>query len=250
MLTIYLLFRLIRGMAWSDLGPSLLSAFSLMAAGMLTKQAEQLSARFLNDVNDTVSGGAIVSLPAGISSPAVSATQAGDRIVLDDASALALSDSAVGTLYGGIYQYVQTLSTATANPARGTAAFWRATDLITASLYQVSSDAQPNAASLPTFIAGVFINAITKGNFGWIQLCGVCSVLFDSSITGAGTAGNPVSVKVNASVASTFDVAVPLAATLAGAVASVSTYVGPAVNLAAVSTISQVLWVRSPFSRI
>jgi hypothetical protein len=249
MLNLYIIFRLIRGMAWSEMGPSLLMLFSLLASGMLTKQAPQLSARFLNGVNDTVAGGAIVSLPSGISSPAVSATQAGDRIVLDDASALALSDTTIGTLFGGIYQYVQTLSTATANPARGTAAFWRATDLVTASVYQVTSDAQPTAA-LPTFIAGVFINAITKGNFGWIQLCGVCSVLFDSTITGAGTAGNPVTVKISATVASTFDVAVPLAATLAAAVAAVDTFIGPAVNLAALSTISQVLWVRSPFSRI
>lgn len=222
-----------------------------MASGMLTKQDINLgNARFLNDVNDSVSGGSVVSLPSGLQSPAVSQTQPGDRIVLDDATALALSDTTVGTLFGGIYMYVGTLSTATASPARGTAAFWRAADLITSSIYQVTSDAQPAAATLPTFIAGVFINAITKGNFGWIQLCGICSCLFDNAITGAGTAGNPVSVKVNAGVASTFDVAVPLAATLAAAIAAVDTFVGPAINLAAVNTISQVLWVRSPFGRI
>src|ERR1700758_821268 len=99
-----------------------------MAGGMLTKQADQLTARFLNDVNDAVAGGAIVSLPSGVTGPAVSATQPGDRIVLDDATALALSDTAIGTLFGGIYMYVQTLSSSTAAPARGTGAFIRAAD--------------------------------------------------------------------------------------------------------------------------
>jgi hypothetical protein len=66
-----------------------------MAGGMLTKQADQLTARFLNDVNDSVSGGAIVSLPSGVTGPAVSATQPGDRIVVDDIGALALSDTSV-----------------------------------------------------------------------------------------------------------------------------------------------------------
>ena len=78
-----------------------------MAGGMLTKQADQLSARFLNDVNDLVVGGAPVSVPAGAPSAAISATQPGDRIVLDDATAKALSDTGVGTLYGGVYMYVQ-----------------------------------------------------------------------------------------------------------------------------------------------
>lgn len=220
-----------------------------MAGGMLTKQAVFLSNKFLNDVNDSVSGGVVVSLPAGAPAPQVSQTIPSDKIVLDDATAAGLSDTTVGTLFGGIYMYVQTFATSTASPARGTCAFYRAADLVTAPVYQVSADALPTTA-IPVFIAGVFINAITKGNFGWIQLCGTCSCLFDSAITGAGTAGNPVSVKVSAAVASTFDVAVPLAATLASAIASIEAFVGPAINLAATSTISQVMWVRSPFPRI
>jgi hypothetical protein len=227
----------------------LLLVFARNASGMLTKQADQLTARFLNLVNDTAAGGAIVSLPSGVTGPQATATQAGDRIVVDDPTALALSNTATGTLFGGIYEYVQTLSSSTANPARGACAFFRAADLVTTPVYQVTADAQPSAA-VPTFIAGVFINAITKGNFGWIQLCGTCSVLFDSAITGAGTAGNPVTVKVSPAVASTFDISVPLAATLAAAIAAVDTFVGPAINAATVSTISQVMWARSPFGRI
>lgn len=223
-----------------------------MAGGMLTKQAVILTARFLNDVNDAVAGGAIVSLPAGASAPQSSQTIPGDRIVLDDATALALSDTVgTGTLFGGIYQYVGTLAGAAAAPARGACAFWRANELPggATQAYVITSDAQPTAA-IPTFIAGVFINAITKGNFGWIQLCGTVSCLFDSALTGALTVGNPVTVKISAAVASTFDVSVPLAATLAAAIAAVDTLVGMAIVAPAVSTISTVHWTRSPFARI
>lgn len=221
-----------------------------MAGGMLTKQADFLTAKFLNDVNDAAAGGVILSVPAGAPSPSVSQTLPGDRIVLDDITALALSDTAIGTLFGGIYMYVGTLSTATANPARGTAAFYRAADLPSAvtNLYQVTSDAQPSAA-VPTLIAGVFISAITKGNFGWIQLSGVCSCLFDSTITTAAV-GNPVTVKVSPTVASTFDVGVPSAATLAGVIATVTTEMGPAIVLPVLSTITAVLVKRSPFARV
>ena len=220
-----------------------------MAGGMLTKQAVMLTAKFLNDVNDSAAGGVVVSLPAGAPVPPTSQTLPGDKIVLDDATALALSDTAVGILFGGIYMYVQTLSSSTAAPARGAAAFYRVTDTVTTPIYQVTADAQPTTA-IPTFLAGVFINAITKGNFGWIQLCGTVSCLFDSAITGAATVGNPVTVKISAAVASTFDVSVPLAATLAAAIAAVDTLVGVALVAPQVSVVSAVQWTRSPFIRI
>src|SRR5229473_725683 len=100
-----------------------------MAGGMLTKQADFLTAKFLNDVNDAASGGVIVSLPSGVQSPAVSQTIPGDRIVLDDATALALSDTVVGTLFGGVYMYVGVLTPQTQAPSRGRFAFWRSNEL-------------------------------------------------------------------------------------------------------------------------
>jgi hypothetical protein len=220
-----------------------------MAGGMLTKQADFLTAKFLNDVNDAAAGGVILSVPAGAPSPAVSQTIAGDRIVLDDVTALALSDTAVGTLFGGIYMYVGTFATSTAAPARGAAAFYRAADLPTAlsALYQVSADAQPSAA-VPTLIAGVFINAITKGNFGWIQMAGVAMCLFDSTITTAAV-GNPVSVKVSPTVASTFDVGVPVV-TATIPIGPVDALFGMAIVLPVLSTITAVLVTRTPFTRI
>lgn len=219
------------------------------------KQADQLTARFLNDVNDAAAGGALVSLPAGVQSAQVVATQTGDAIIMDDATAAALSDTTVGTLFGGIYMYVGTLSSAVASPARGTAAFFRAADLPSAvtGLYQVTSDAQPST-TLPTLFAGVFINAITKGNFGWIQLAGVASCLFDSAISAA-TVGGTVFPRgiagVAATVASTFDVgaAVATPASVAIANAQIIGAIGIAIVLPVVSTITAVMLTRSPYWR-
>lgn len=220
-----------------------------MAGGMLTKQATFLTFKFLNDVNDSASGGVPVSLPAGVPLPQSSQTLPGDRIVLDDATALALSDTTVGTLFGGIYMYVQTLAAGTTAPARGAAAFIRAADFPggATQAYMVTGDPQPTAA-IPTFVAGVFINAITKGNFGWIQVGGTMSCLFDATITAAAV-GNPVTLKIG-STTGTFDVGVAVAATLAGTIAAVDTLVGMAIVLPVLSTITTVHWTRNPFTRI
>jgi hypothetical protein len=211
-----------------------------MAGGMLTKQADFLTAKYLNDVNDSVAGGAVVSVPSGAPSPQVSQTLPGDRIVLDDATALALSDTAVGTLYGGIYMYVGATYTTTA-PAKGQIAFWTATNL-TGGVYTVNGDAQPTTA-IPSYIAGIFINAITKAYYGWIQIAGLATVLFDGALTAA-AAGNWVSAKVSPSNASTAD---------NGAVAGVVTLaamLGVAVGLPGTSAASTVLLTRSPFGRL
>jgi hypothetical protein len=212
-----------------------------MASGMLTKQAIFQTAKFLNDVNDAAVGGAIVSLPSGAPSPAVSQDIAGDRICLDDATALALSDTAVGTLYGGVYMYVGTLSTSTASPARGTIAFYQATDLGSGATpqYRVTADALPTTA-VPAYIAGIFINAITKGNWGWIQVAGLASVLFDSAITAAAT-GSTVSAKVSAAVASTADTGVVLSTT------TLAFVIGVSIGVPVISTISPVLLTRGLF---
>jgi hypothetical protein len=209
-----------------------------MASGMLTKQADALTAKYLNDVNDSASGGAIVSLPAGVQSPAVSQLIPGDRIVLDDISAAALDDATVGTLYGGVYEYVQTYASATAAPARGQAAFWLIASLPpnTPLAYQVTSDAQPTAA-LPAYIAGVFINAITKGNYGWIQIAGVASILPDSSLTSAALA-TTISAKVSATNPSTFDAGVVLSTV------TLANVFGVAIGTPVASTISQVIITR------
>jgi len=216
-----------------------------MAGGMLTKQADQLTARFLNDVNDTVSGGAIVSLPAGVQSPQASATQPGDRICLDDAAAFALSDTVIGRLNGGVYMYYGTLASSVANPQIGCVAFFRAADVgnqanPTTSIYQVTADVQP-ISSVPTYIAGVFINNITKGNWGWVQVAGLAQVLFESSLTAA-AAGNVVTAKVGPTTAGSADVGVSVASPV-----TLAALLGVAVGLPVTSTISSVMLTRGNF---
>jgi hypothetical protein len=212
----------------------------LAAGGYLTKQAILLTARFLNDVNDTVSGGAIFALPSGVQPPQWSQTIPGDRLVLDDASALALSDTAVGTLNGGIYMYVGTLASSAGSPQRACIAFFRGVDIGgSGSVYQVTSDVQP-ISSVPTYIAGVFINNITKGNFGWIQVAGAASVLFESALT-ATSLGVWVTAKIGPTTPGSAD---------CGAAASTTTLaalLGVAIGTPVTSTVSTVMLTRGNF---
>jgi hypothetical protein len=162
-----------------------------------------LSAKYLNDVNDALQGGQLTSMPTGFQQ--FQQNIPGDRIILDDVTALALSDTSVGTLYGGIYMYVNTLSSSTASPAVGSIAFFTGASVSGTSTtpYQVTADAQATT-TLPAMIAGIFINAVTKGNLGWIQVAGVAGVLFDSTVSST-VLGSLVVAKASASVASTAD---------------------------------------------
>ena len=102
----------------------------------------------------------------------------GQQIDLSRTEALALSDTTVGTLLEGTYQYVQISSTSpdSANQLldRGHAVYWtdRANFIV---------DATSSAASLGQF-AGVIItpssgaNAVVAGNYTWIQVDGEATV--------------------------------------------------------------------------
>jgi hypothetical protein len=167
-----------------------------------------LSAKYLNDVNDALQGGQLTSMPTGFQQ--FQQNVPGDRIILDDTTAYALSDTTVGTLYGGIYMYVNTLSSSTASPAVGSIAFFTGASVGSTAAsggpsvqYQVTADAQATT-TLPAMIAGIFINAVTKGNLGWIQVAGVAGVLFDSTVSST-VLGSLVVAKASASVASTAD---------------------------------------------
>lgn len=194
--------------------------------------------KYLNQVNDTLVGGQIQALPPGINITQGEQTLPGDRIVLDDATAALLSLASVGTLLGGVYMYVGTTAAATAAPAVGTLAFLLAANIGSASIpYAVTSDVQPTTL-LPVYFAGLFLNAITKGNFGWIQIAGIANVLFDSALT-ATAVGASVSAKVSAAVASTSDAGVVLTTT------TLANIYGIAVGTPATSTISKVIITRA-----
>lgn len=142
-------------------------------AGSVTQQIERLSGKgFLNSIDDAVIGG-IANTLTGAS---YFGGQLGDRFTLSHAMALQCSDPAVGTLYGGKYQYVKTKAGSTAAPARGLIAFWDDMDD-----YVVTPDAPTGTAC----IAGVYIGAPTKGQYCYIQTGGLASVKFAADITKA-----------------------------------------------------------------
>lgn len=197
------------------------------------------SAKFLNDTNDSVAGGTVTAAPSGVVISQFQQNIPGDRIILDDATALALSDTAVGTLLGGIYMYCTTPASSTAVAAVGSLAYFRPADLsVVGAAYIAAPDAQP-LTTLPTYFLGVFINAISKGFSGWVQVMGIASVLFDSTVTST-VAGNMVIAKASASVASTADnitTTNPTAPVLAAAI-------GIALGTTATSTIAKVAITR------
>lgn len=208
-----------------------------MAGGMLTKQADLLSIRYLNQVNDSVSGGQVVGVPPGAASPQVSQTLPGDRIVLDDATALALSKTSVGTLLGGVYMYVQ-FQTTTRAAVRGGIVFFKTADL--GVQYVAYGDADPST-TVPTHIAGILINALTANYFGWIQVAGAASVLFDSASLTAIADGNWVTAKVSATTASTADVGA------AAGVVTLAALLGVACGAPVSATVSVVMLTRGTF---
>jgi hypothetical protein len=191
----------------------------------LSQQIDRLVSSRLNLGTGDATPGSSVSSGTGAQ---MYGGQVGSRLAID--SATIRSASAVGTLYGGVYQYVYMTYTTT-QPARGQLVFW---DLsVSDTLFQVNGDAKPTTA-IPTLVAGVVINStVTMGTWAWMQIAGRASVLFDSAITAA-AAGNWVTAKVSAAVPSTADV---------GAVAGVVTLgakLGVAETLPVVSTISVV----------
>jgi hypothetical protein len=101
--------------------------------------------------------------------------QVGARVCLgnDDVQ---ITNSSSPTLYGGIYQYVLFYSGATATPAQGLIAFWRAANDKT---YQVTND-EPTGVS---DVAGICLNAVSKGSYGWIQIAGKVQVLYRTVVT-------------------------------------------------------------------
>jgi hypothetical protein len=172
-----------------------------MASGRFSKQGAPYlsSTKYLNGNNstgDSVTGGAITAVPAGINISQFDQNLPGDRFIFSPADAIALSNNNVGNLYTGTYRYVDTRNNSSSVPARGHAAFWDLQAISGANnissyqgdeLYQVTSDEAANIGV--ALMAGAYINPITAGNAWFIQESGKMSLKFRTALTGTPAIG-------------------------------------------------------------
>ena len=147
----------------------------------LVSQIERLTAK-INKVDDSAVGGLAINTIG--TAPILG--QLGCRFVLDMDSVK--YDSTVGTVYGGIFQYVQTKAASTAAPARGSFAFW--STAVADDLYRVTPD--EDDAMGANNCAGVYIGAPTKGQYCVIQIGGRAFVKYRAGLTGAAAVGEAV----------------------------------------------------------
>jgi hypothetical protein len=126
----------------------------------------------LNDINDQFVAN---NTPSASGATNQYAAQLGARVWLDGNPGGVRYDSAIGTLYGGKYQYVKTTAGTTNAYAKGQPVAW--TDFEN---YVVTSDF---SSVLVGKVAGFCLNTVTKGQYCWIQVAGKATVLFKTGMT-------------------------------------------------------------------
>jgi hypothetical protein len=142
----------------------------------------KLISGYLNGENNPALGSPIAS--SGYAGGLVSSYGGflGTKGVFDADDAAKLSNTTLGTLYGGTYMMVRVSATATQSQlVRGRLVFW---DLTAAEdLYQVTNDETQNGGQ-PLF-AGILLNAVTAGNYCVIQVAGRATVQMRATVTAA-----------------------------------------------------------------
>jgi len=133
----------------------------------------------LNACNDTSANGlADIRLGAAAGAAYGGGLNLGDYFDLTTAEAKQLSDTAIGTLYAGRYRRIQVDSAATAaNIVTG------AIGLMLSAAGGVNIITSYDKGLSPNVRPVVFLNAITPGNYGFIQELGIANVLAASSIS-------------------------------------------------------------------
>jgi hypothetical protein len=148
---------------------------------------DYVSTGLLNTTNDPVIGG-LVSSGTGLSPRA---GQLGKKVQMTQDEAYGryagkvVNGVTLPQLYSGIYQYVQFYLSSTASNAQGQVVFWRPANATPSLDGLISYIVTPDAPTVPSPIAGITLNAVTKGNYGWIQIAGEATVLFKTGITKA-----------------------------------------------------------------
>jgi hypothetical protein len=148
-------------------------------------QIIRVSTGKLNTVNDTVVGGQSNTGMAG-TQPSKFGGQLGKWLVVTSEQVAQMYSSTIGTLYGGIYQYVQ-LATGDTTPVVGQGLFWQGTP----SDFIVSSDSNGGFTNTGS-VAGIYLGGFTAGNYGFIQTAGIATVKYKSGLTVAAATGLPI----------------------------------------------------------
>ncbi len=147
-------------------------------------QIIRVSTGKLNTVNDTV-----IANQSGITGVSKFGGQLGKVLYLAQDQISTMFDSSVGTLFGGAYRYVHlSEELSTPEPAIGQFLFWDDNPLDPGSY--IVTDTGPTDVPQP---AGVYVGGIEAGNYGFIQIAGLCYVLF-GSLSNAGALGQGIIV--------------------------------------------------------
>jgi hypothetical protein len=143
----------------------------------------RVSTGLLNTVNESV-----IANQEGITGVSKFGGQLGKMLAVSQEQIGLMSSSAIGTLYAGVYQYVQ-FNTGDTVPVRGQAAYWLAGS--TVGSFIVSTDSSGNFSTAPT-AAGVFISVPTAGNYCFIQVAGIATVKYKNGLTVGASTGQAV----------------------------------------------------------
>jgi hypothetical protein len=143
----------------------------------------------LNTTSDLYIGG-----QASIGGRSKFAGQLGKCLFVSQDQIAQLTDTTVGTLYGGRYRYVRRREDDDSSPALapGKIAFWDTTITNWQALFQVTTDENLSSSANAIMRAGIFIGNIEPGEYGFIQELGEVYVRFRSVLTVAGAIGSPV----------------------------------------------------------
>ena len=134
----------------------------------------------LNTVNDTVIGG-----QPGLGSTSKFGGQLGKMLAVPQEQIAQMYASSIGTLYAGVYQYVQ-FNLGDTVPVVGQAAYWLSGSGVGS--FIVSTDSNGGATVTPQ-PAGIFISVPTAGNYCFIQKAGIATVKYKNGLTIAAATG-------------------------------------------------------------
>lgn len=149
----------------------------------------RISTGYLNTVSDTVIGN-----QSGITGVSKFAGQLGKHVFFSADQIASVTNTTIGTLYGGRYRYVRRRAADDSSPALapGKLAFWDTTATSWQSAFQVTTDENLSTSDNATMVAGVFIGTIDAGEYGFIQDMGEVFVRFRSVLTASGVTGSRV----------------------------------------------------------